>query len=76
MGNIQENFCKNLKALRRKYGLNEWQMGRILKLSDETMEALGRGEVTDEVDTGTLHLIYSYYGITPNEMLGDDEISQ
>ena len=74
MGNVQDNFCRNLKALRRKFGLSEWQMGRILKLSDETMEALGRGEVTSEVDTGTLHLIYGYYGITPNEMLGDNEI--
>ena len=74
MNTIQENFCRNLKALRRKYGLSEWQMGRILKLSDETMEALGRGEVTKEVDAGTLHLIYGYYGITPNQMLGDDEI--
>lgn len=74
MNSIQQNFCRNLKALRRKYGLNEKQMGRILKLSDETMEALSRGEVTEEVDTGTLHLIYGYYGITPNQMLGDGEI--
>ena len=58
MGKIQDNFCRNLKALRKKYGLSEWQMGRILKLSDETMEALGQGIVTEEVDTGTLHLIY------------------
>ena len=74
MSSIQENFCRNLKALRRKYGLSEGQMAQILKLSDETMEALGRGEVTEEVDTGTLYLIYGYYGITPNEMLGDGEI--
>ena len=74
MGKIQDNFCRNLKALRKKYGLSEWQTGRILKLSDETMEALGQGIVTEEVDTGTLHLIYGYYGITPGEMLGDEEI--
>ena len=74
MNSIQQNFCRNLKALRRKCGLSEKQMGRILKLSDETMEALSRGEVTEEVDTGTLHLIYDYYGITPNQMLGDGEI--
>ena len=74
MGKIQDNFCRNLKALRKKYGLSEWQMGRILKLSDETMEALGQGIVTEEVDTGTLHLICGYYGITPGEMLGDEEI--
>lgn len=74
MGKIQENFCRNLQALRKKYGLSEWRMGRILKLSEEAVEALGRGEVPDEVDTGTLHLIYGYYGITPEEMLGDEEI--
>ena len=45
MGSVQENFCRNLKALRRKYGLSEWQMGRILKLSDETMEALDDDEI-------------------------------
>ena len=74
MSMMQENFCRILKVLRRKYGLNEWQMGRILNLSDETMDALGRGEVTDEVGTDTLERIYRYYGIIPSQMLGDGEI--
>ena len=45
MGKIQDNFCRNLKALRKKYGLREWQTGRILKLSDETMRPWGRGSL-------------------------------
>lgn len=74
MNPVQENFCRNLKALRRKYGLSEWQMPRILKLSGEAMDALERGEIPPEVDTGTLLLIYGYYGILPSQMLGDGDI--
>lgn len=74
MNTVQKNFCRNLKALRRRFGLNEWQMARILKLSGEAMDALGRGEVPEEVDTGTLFLIHGYYGIPPSQMLGDDNI--
>lgn len=74
MNATQKNFCRNLKALRKKYGLSEWQMARILKLSDEAVDALNRREVPEEVDTGTLLLIHGYYGITPSQMLGDGEI--
>ena len=63
-----------LKALRRKYGLSEGQMAQILKLSQDAVEALSRGEWSAEVDRGTLLLIYGYYGITPAQMLGDDGI--
>ena len=44
MNATQKNFCRNLKALRKKYGLSEWQMARILKLSDEAVDALNRGK--------------------------------
>lgn len=74
MNKVQENFCRNLKALRRKYGLSERQMARILKLSDEAIAALAQGEIPAEVDIGTLLLIYGYYGITPSQMLGDERI--
>lgn len=74
MNDIQRNFCRNLKTLRRRFGLNEWQMARYLKLSDEAIETLMRGEWSPEVDRGTLLLIHGYYGITPTQMLGDDEI--
>ena len=74
MNVVQNNFCRNLKLLRKKYGLSEWQMARILKLSDEAVDALDQGFVPDEVDTGTLLLIHGYYGITPSQMLGDDKI--
>ena len=74
MNAVQNNFCRNLKLLRKKYGLSEWQMARILKLSDEAVDALDQGVVPDEVDTGTLLLIHGYYAITPGQMLGDDKI--
>ena len=74
MNKVQKNFCRNLKTLRKRFGFNEWQMARVLKLSYEAMEALARGEWSEEVDRGTLLLIYGYYGITPARMLGDDDI--
>ena len=74
MNTVQKNFCKNIKALRRKYGLTEKQMARILKLSEEAMDALERGEITSEVDSGTLFLIYGYYGILPSQMMSDEEL--
>ena len=54
--------------------MSEWQMARYLKLSDEAAEALARGEWSSEVDRGTLILIHAYYGITPAQMLGNEEI--
>lgn len=74
MNAVQRNFCRNLKILRRRFGLNEWQMARYLKLSDEALEALEGGEWSPEVDRGTLILIHAYYGITPRQMLGDEEL--
>ena len=74
MNDAQKNFCRNLRILRRRYGFNEWQMALVLKLSYEAMEVLTRGEWSEEVDRGTLLLIYGYYGITPARMLGDDDI--
>ena len=74
MNAAQRNFCRNLKILRRRFGLNEWQMARYLKLSDEALEALARGMWSPEVDRGTLILIHAYYGITPRQMLGDEEL--
>ena len=72
MNTVQNLFCINIKTLRRRYGLNEAQMARVLKLSPEAMEALERGEVTEEVDVGTLLLINGYYGIPPSKMLGEE----
>ena len=43
MNAAQRNFCRNLKTLRRRFALNEWQMARYLKLSDEAAEALREG---------------------------------
>ena len=74
MNTAQRNFCRNLKNLRKRLGMSEWQMARYLKLSDEAAEALARGEWSPEVDRGTLILIHAYYGITPRQMLGDEEI--
>ena len=74
MNAAQRNLCRNLKTLRRRFALSESQMARYLKLSDEAAEALARGEWSPEVDRGTLILIHAYYGITPRQMLGDEEI--
>ena len=74
MNDVQKNFCRNLRILRKRFGLNEWQMARYLKLSQDAVDALSRGEWSAEVDRGTLLLIYGYYGITPAQMLGDDGI--
>ena len=74
MNREQCNFCRNLKTLRRRFALSEWQLARYLKLSNEAAEALARGEWSPEVDRGTLILIHAYYGITPAQMLGDEEI--
>ena len=73
MNAAQRNFCRNQKTLRRRFALNEWQMARYLMLPDEAAEALARGEWSPEVDQGTLILIHAYYGITPAQMLGDEE---
>ena len=40
MNAAQRNFCTNLKTLRKRLGMSEWQMARYLKLSDEAGEAL------------------------------------
>ena len=48
--------------------------GKLVRLSQDAVEALSRGEWSAEVDRGTLLLIYGYYGITPAQMLGDDGI--
>lgn len=74
MNDIQNNFCRNLRKLRRKFGLNEWQLARYLKLSREAIETLESGEWSPEVDRGTLILIHGYYGITPRQMLSDGDL--
>ena len=53
MNDAQKNFCRNLRILRGRYGFNEWQMARVLKLSYEAMEALTRGEWSEEVAEGS-----------------------
>ena len=58
MNAVQKNFCRNLKILRKRFGLNEWQLARYLKLSRDAIERLERGEWSFEVDRGTLLLIY------------------
>lgn len=65
-----ENFLHNVKWLRKHYGLSKKRMAELLKISIKTLNKIENGELPPKLSSNILLNIYYYFGIRPNEQVG------
>ena len=65
-----DNFCHNLRVLRRRNGYTLAQMARILKLSTAEFAELEQGNIPDSVDISLCFLLAARFGIPFADQFG------
>lgn len=61
MQNNAELFCENIKKLRKKKGLSQKQMAKIMGISTITLSWLERGHVPQDMDVEVILNLSEFY---------------
>ena len=65
-----DNFCHNLRVLRRRSGYTLAQMAKILKLSAAELAELEQGNIPGSVDISLCFLLSARFGIPFADQFG------
>ena len=70
MKNEINNFCVNVKLLRRKHGLSKTAMAKILGISPSSLNKLENG-VMPRISSEVVIRLMGYFHISTEEVFGD-----
>ena len=69
-----QNFCKNLKRLREKYGLDEKEMAARLGVGVGVLQKIEQGVVPQTLSCEILVAVFREFGIPPSYQLRELDI--
>lgn len=64
-----KNFCENIKALRRKYGLSEAEMAKKIGVGVETLKKIERGILPPNLNCEVMVAIFREFHLPPSYQL-------
>ncbi len=65
------NFCKNVRALRKKHRLSKKQMGKLLGISAVSITKIESGSIPPRLKWTVFLSIFSSFGILPSSITSD-----
>lgn len=66
----RENFCFNVKWLRKQSGLSQKEMARRLGIGVKSLAAVESGVIPCRMTIKIFFEIYDYFGVHPKDQLG------
>lgn len=70
--NVRKNLSKNLLSLRKQKKLTQLELASLLNYSDKSISKWECGETAPDIDM--IHKLAVFYGITIDELVGEDTV--
>ena len=67
-----QNFCSNIRLLRRCMGLSQKRAAKLLHVSPRTLSRLEAGEMPPRIGCEILFYAQQVYGVSLCRLLGED----